>query len=98
MTNKLQKYSPFLISFFLLLIIMFLVIPLIQDGHICLFGDKDITLHIFCEVLAGGIVFLIIEFLFRVYLDKQKEKNAAFLKKYLKNKVWNKFFQIGVLI
>lgn len=72
------NYLPLLIAFVFIIIIFALIIPLVKSKEILLYNDQSITLSIVTSILAGCIIFLIVELSNKIFLAGEKDSYKSF--------------------
>jgi hypothetical protein len=75
------RYLPFVIVIIMIITIMALIIPSIQEKKFILYNDINLTLSIISSILAGAIIFLIVEFFSRVFIAGKKESSEIYYDK-----------------
>jgi len=91
------QYLPLTVVFILIIVIIVLIIEFVNDDNLVFFGDKDLTLSILSSMLAGAIVFLLIELFTKIYLAGKKESTAIYYDEmFVKNGVEEIFLTRGI--
>jgi hypothetical protein len=72
------KFLPFIVALTLTIIIVSVIIPLVINDGLLIYGDKMVTLSIFTSMLAGLTVFLTIELFQKIFLNSTKNSYKIF--------------------